>query len=188
VLKFASAFEKFADEVIDKKPSAQDVRDFFEAVTPRLVYDFIYSCKSLKQCGYLSDKFAQQARMNGFDARVTGSGNHFYNIVRSSDGPVLVDLTYGQFKMQEWLKDIEDAEDEKEEMRYIMSLVAENPAIITRFKLLEEEPQHTWEPEEPLFDVEKMNMMDNPDTRYIEDMSPEYNLNPDFSVLDDDLY
>lgn len=153
---------------LNRIPSLQEARSFFERVVPYLIYKHIYCSFSLRQCGNMSFVFGAIANEHGFPTMEGGTSNHFFNIMLTKEGFVVVDLTEAQFDYSIWArKERLDPEDENTLQIYLDGIV-KNPFKSTKFFLTKSINQnvidHFTVPQstdiignKPLSDFEKMD-------------------------------
>jgi hypothetical protein len=104
--------------------SRSQLKQFLRDAIPALVNRYIIGGRALKVCSGISPDFAAFASANGIAAFVTHRPGHVLNVVPTTSGPVLVDLSAIQF---ECMTDELDYAEHREEMGRLLDRVTRNP-------------------------------------------------------------
>jgi len=116
--KYASLedYNKFCEESIEslqlKFPkvslkSFSEFKSFLDNLVPRLVHKYLLLTGTMKNCSGISPDFAEIGCLAGFPTFVDFAPGHQRNVVLTTDGPYMVDLSYVQFTCNHDLSDPE---------------------------------------------------------------------------------
>jgi len=126
--KYASLeeYQAFCDETIQslkaKFPNVEmrsfsEFKKFLDSLVPKLVHKYLISTFSMKNCSGISPDFAEIAAQAGFPVLVNFVPGHQRNIVLTTDGPYVVDLSYIQFTCNHDWSDKESRDEVRENYR-----------------------------------------------------------------------
>lgn len=105
---------------VSLKPFAE-FKSFLDALIPKLIHKYMLLTNTMKVCSTISIDFAEIAATAGFamliDRKQPG---HVRNIVLTSNGPYLVDLSYIQYVVCEW--DLTNPKTKKEALKEYQAL------------------------------------------------------------------
>lgn len=79
--------------------TATQTKSFIEDVVPPLVLNYLIKSGSLKNCGSISQAFADIAAQNGFPVVVLQLPGHFVDLVMTKSGDFILDLSNIQFRL-----------------------------------------------------------------------------------------
>lgn len=91
--------------------SFSEFKSFLDSILPKLIHKYMINSMAMKVCSTISPDFAEIAANAGYAVIVQHVPGHVRNIVLTTDGPYVVDLSYIQFLCNH---DFHDKENRKE--------------------------------------------------------------------------
>lgn len=85
--------------------SFSEFKSFLDSIIPKLIHKYMLLSGAMKVCSTISPDFAEIAATKGFAVLIEHVPGHVRNIVITSDGPYVIDLSYIQFLCQHDLTD-----------------------------------------------------------------------------------
>lgn len=136
--------------------SKKELIEFLKLAVPAFVIRHILRARAVKVCSLISPAFAAVSNHYGFETYVANAPGHYYNVVITSDGPISVDLSYIQFKLNKICNDATDGADGHEEAGYYeeekivgqaLKYIAKNPWRAVRIEPYEYSLNALFEPD-----------------------------------------
>lgn len=116
--------------------SSKDLMKFLQIVVPFLIKDRIVDRCALKQCSEVAPLFTYFAEKEGFQTKTVQVPNHYYSIVKTSDGVYKIDLTYIQFMMPDGV--YEGDEEYYEELQKLLKKASDNPFSVVKIEKIDD--------------------------------------------------
>lgn len=91
--------------------SFDEFKNFLDGLLPKLVHKYLIGSGTMKNCSGISPDFSEIACQSGFAVLTQHVPGHQRNILLSTEGPYIVDLSYIQFTCK---YDLSDKESRKE--------------------------------------------------------------------------
>lgn len=80
--------------------SFSEFKSFLDSILPKLIHKYMLLSGAMKVCSTISPDFAEIACSKGFAVLIEHVSGHVRNIIITSEGPYLIDLSYIQFLCQ----------------------------------------------------------------------------------------
>lgn len=118
-------YNAFVDESISiiktKFPNVElhswgEFKAFLDNLVPKLIHKYLLLSGSMKNCSGISPDFSEIACQAGFPVMTMFDSGHQLNLVLTTEGPYLVDLSYIQFTCKHQIDSDNPTEDEKREV------------------------------------------------------------------------
>jgi len=99
-------YEQFAQSTLDslhgKFPQVQirsfsEFKTFLDSLVPKLIHRYMLRSGSMKICSTISSDFAEVAATAGFPVITKNLPGHMVNVVLTTEGPYIIDLSYIQY-------------------------------------------------------------------------------------------